>query len=61
VSLTAIGHESTRATISYDLTALSDAGDAVLAAMSETAYREMLSDWERRIAVTLAGSSDYRG
>jgi MOSC domain-containing protein YiiM len=60
VALTAIGHESTRATISYDLTALSDAGDGVLAAMSETAYTEMLSDWERRIAVALAGSSDCR-
>lgn len=60
VSLAAIGHESTRATISYDLTALSDAGDGVLAAMSETAYTEMLSEWERRIAVALASRSDYR-
>ena len=50
VSLTASGHESTRATVFYDLTALSAAGDAVLAAMTESAFAAMLADWQERIA-----------
>jgi len=50
VALEATGPASSRATVSYDLTALSDAGNSVLASMTEAAYVEMLRDWERRIA-----------
>jgi MOSC domain-containing protein YiiM len=50
VSLEARGDDMTRATVSYDLTALSDAGVGVLASMSETSFAAMLADWARRIA-----------
>ena len=52
VALEATGAASTRATVSYELMALTDAGDAVLAEMTEAAYAGMLADWERRIAET---------
>jgi MOSC domain-containing protein YiiM len=54
-SLEAAGERSTRATVSYDLTALSDEGDAALAAMTESAYAEMLGEWQQRIAETRSG------
>ncbi len=50
VSLAATGHDTTRATVSYDLTSVSPAGDEVLGAMTEAAYGEMLADWQRMIA-----------
>ncbi len=50
VSLEARGHGSTRATVSYALTALSDAGDGILASMTERAFAAMLADWQGRIA-----------
>jgi MOSC domain-containing protein YiiM len=53
VSLQAAGERSTRATVSYDLTALADKGDEVLAAMTQNAYEDMLADWQRRIGEAL--------
>ena len=50
VALEATGAAASRATVSYDLTALSDAGDEVLASMTEPAFAAMLTDWENRIA-----------
>jgi hypothetical protein len=49
VALEADGEAGTRATITYDLTSLSDAGDQVLAAFTESAYAAMLMDWEQKI------------
>jgi hypothetical protein len=60
VALEATGAAAARATVSYELTALSDAGDTVLAAMTESAYTDMLVDWEQRIARVLAGSSAFQ-
>jgi MOSC domain-containing protein YiiM len=50
VTVEATAAAAARATVSYELTALSDAGDGVLAGMTEAAYGEMLADWERRVA-----------
>ena len=49
VALEADGEAGTRATITYDLASLSDAGDQVLAAFTESAYAAMLLDWEQKI------------
>jgi len=49
VALEAVDEARSQATITYDLTALSDAGDQVLAAFTESAYAAMLRDWEQKI------------
>lgn len=51
------GSSSSRATVSYELTSLSDAGRVALTAMTTKEYSDMLEDWERRIAAVLGGSS----
>ena len=48
VALEAVGRGRTQATVTYDLTSLSDAGDQVLAAFTESAYAAMLADWEQK-------------
>lgn len=40
----------TEVRVTYRLTALSPAGDAVLASLSEEAYAGMLADWRTRVA-----------
>jgi MOSC domain-containing protein YiiM len=50
VRVEATGATAARATICYELTALSDSGNDVLAAMTDAAYAEMMVDWQRRIA-----------
>ena len=57
VALEATGPASSRARVSYDLTGLSEAGNGVLASMTEAAYVEMLADWQHRIADCLAAGS----
>ena len=47
-----------RATVCYELTALSNSGNDVLASMTHAAFAEMMADWQRRIARTIDGSSD---
>ena len=44
----------TRATVSYAVTPISDAGRAWLAAFSEAEYAGMMREWERLIAAHLA-------
>jgi MOSC domain-containing protein YiiM len=48
---------TTEATITYDLTSTSVAGDQTLAAFSEEAYADMLADWEHKIAAVLRDDS----
>lgn len=55
VALEATGPASSRATVSYDLAALSDAGDRILASMTEPVFAAMLAAWQRRIARTVGG------
>lgn len=43
------GPSSTRVEVTYELTALSAAGRAVLAQMTPSAYAQMMADWEARI------------
>ena len=50
MALEPVDAATTQATITYDLTSTSDAGDQVLAAFTESAYAAMLADWEGRIA-----------
>ena len=54
VALEAVGEARTQATVTYEITSLSDAGDQVLAAFTESAYAAMLADWEGRIARAIA-------
>ena len=39
--------------VTYALTSISAGGEAVLSALTEEAYLEMLSDWERKIRAVL--------
>ena len=48
---------TTEATITYDLTSTSDAGDGKLAAFTEDAYAAMLADWEQKIEQALRHDS----
>jgi len=50
VRCAAAGAASTDVQVTYELTALTDAGDAELAAWSEAWYAEYLAGWERDIA-----------
>ena len=43
----------TEVEVTYALTSLSLEGDAVLEALTEDAYAEMLADWERKIRAVL--------
>ena len=49
VALDAVDEAGTRATVTYDLTSLSDAGDQTLAAFTDERYAAMLADWEQKI------------
>ena len=57
VSLEAVGEDRTQATVTYEITSLSDAGDQVLAAFTESAYAAMLADWEQKIDRVLRDDS----
>jgi MOSC domain-containing protein YiiM len=50
VTVAAAAAAASRATVTYRLTALSEGGNEVLAAMTDDAYAAMLRDWGRRIA-----------
>jgi MOSC domain-containing protein YiiM len=49
VSLERTDASTTRATIGYDLTSTSEAGDRKLAAFTEAAFAAMLAEWEAKI------------
>ena len=57
VTLAPAAANTTEATVTYDLTSMSDHGDAVLSAMTDEAYVDMLADWERRIAQAVRGEA----
>ena len=57
VALEPVDAATTQATITYDLTSTSEAGDEKLAAFTGAAYAEMLADWERKIAEAVARDS----
>ncbi|HSM13606.1 MAG TPA: SRPBCC family protein [Thermoanaerobaculia bacterium] len=44
----------TEVDVTYRLTALSEAGEAVLGALTEAAYAEMLADWRTKVAALAA-------
>ena len=58
VALEALDEARTLATVTYDLTALSERGDEVLAALTESAYAAMLADWEQKIDRALRDEFD---
>jgi hypothetical protein len=47
------GQGGTEVEVSYALTSLSPAGEAVLEGMTSPAYEEMLGEWNRKIRATL--------
>lgn len=49
VSLERLDQSTTQATISYDLTSTSEAGDQKLAAFTDAAFAAMLTEWEAQI------------
>jgi hypothetical protein len=57
VALEPIDEATTRATVTYDLTSLSEAGDRTLAAFTESAYAGMLADWQQKIARAITDDS----
>jgi hypothetical protein len=57
VSLERLDASTTRATISYDLTSTSDAGDEKLAAFTDAAFAAMLAEWEAKIDQLLRDDS----
>ena len=57
VALEAVDEARTQATVTYELTSLSDRGDQVLAAFTESAYAAMLADWEQKIDRALRDDS----
>jgi|PersoiStandDraft_1058852.scaffolds.fasta_scaffold41064_1 uncharacterized protein YndB with AHSA1/START domain len=60
VRCSADGEEKTAVTVTYELTALSEAGNRALASLSPSAYEEMLGDWQTSIARLLpAGGADH--
>jgi hypothetical protein len=54
VAAEALEGGSTRVTVSYDLTALSEAGNETLAAFTAKAYAGMLEEWREAIGRVLA-------
>jgi MOSC domain-containing protein YiiM len=57
VALEPVDAHTTQATISYDLTSTSEAGDEKLAALTDAAYAAMLADWEQKIDQALRHDS----
>ena len=57
VALEPLDDDTTQATITYDLTSTSQAGDEKLGAFTDAAYAAMLSDWERKIAQAVVRDS----
>lgn len=57
VSVEGIDERSCWVEVTYELTALSDAGNTVLEQHTAKAYRAMLDDWERRIAALATSST----
>jgi MOSC domain-containing protein YiiM len=49
VALQALDPVTSQVTVTYDLTSTSEAGDEKLAAFTDAAFAEMLSDWEQKI------------
>jgi MOSC domain-containing protein YiiM len=58
VSAEPAGPSSTRVTVTYDLTAISDDGDRTLRALTAERFGAMVAEWESRIARALEGSFD---
>ncbi len=48
--------EGTEVEVTYALTGLSDAGNRVLASVTEDAHAQMMSDWQKRITAVLLDS-----
>ena len=57
VSLARVDASTTQATITYDLTSTSDAGDEKLAAFTDAAFAAMLAEWEAKIDQLLRDDS----
>ena len=57
VALEPVDAATTQATITYDLTSNSEAGDEKLAAFTDAAYAAMLADWEQKIDQVLRHDS----
>ena len=57
VSLQRLDESTTQATISYDLTSTSEAGDQKLAAFTDQAFAAMLAEWEAKIDQLLRDDS----
>src|SRR3990170_2354548 len=53
VECRAIDAGRTRATVSYDLTALTDQGKQVLAELTDAAFRDMIDGWQAKISAHL--------
>jgi hypothetical protein len=54
----AVGNQRTEVTVTYELTALSAAGNDTLDALSPAAYADMLREWQVSIACRLADEGD---
>jgi hypothetical protein len=54
IAAAALDAATTRVMVGYELTSISAEGSALLTALTEEAYAEMLADWERRVGEVLA-------
>ena len=50
------GGEGTQVEVTYAFTGLSNAGNDVLAALTEEAYARVMSDWQKRVTAVLLAS-----
>ncbi len=57
----ALAPTATEVEVTYELTSLSEAGDADLATWTEAWYRDFLAGWEKEIASALRGEEGRRG
>ncbi len=51
-----VAGEGTQVEVTYALTGLSDAGNRVLASVTEDVHTRMMSDWQKRITAVLLDS-----
>lgn len=51
----AVDAGTTRVGVEYDLTALTPAGNATLAALTDEAFTAMIAEWERRVGACVGG------
>lgn len=53
VECRAIDAERTKATVAYELTALTDSGEEILAGLTDAVFRAMIEDWQAKISAHL--------